>query len=153
MPGTVVVGVDGSAPSIAALRFAAEEAERRNAQLVAVHAWTFVAASAVADPGLIPVPDVDYVGQLEAERNAAQAEIDTALEKAFPNGLPVDVDARLVEAPAGEALLAEGENADLIVVGSSGKSGLTSVLLGSVSRHVVSHSHSPVTVVKATDPD
>jgi nucleotide-binding universal stress UspA family protein len=135
------------------LRFAAEEAERRNAQLVAVHAWTFVAPSAVADPGLIPIPDVDYVGQLEAERNAAQAELDTALGKAFPNGPPVDIDAQLVEAPAGDALLSEGEDADLIVVGSSGKSGLTSVLLGSVSRQVVSHSRAPVTVVKATDPD
>ena len=153
MPGTIVVGVDGSAPSIAALRFAVEEAELRNAQLVAVHAWTYVAASAVADPGLIPVPDVDYVGQLEAERDAAQAELDAAIETAFPQGPPVDVDARLVEGPAGDALLSEGENADLIVVGSAGKSGLKSVFLGSVSRHVVSHSRSPVTVVKATEPE
>ena len=153
MPGTIVVGVDGSAPSIAALRFAVEEAELRNAQLVAVHAWTYVAASAVADPGLIPVPDVDYVGQLEAERDAAQADLDAALETAFPQGPPVDIDARLVEGPAGDALLSEGENADLIVVGSAGKSGLKSVFLGSVSRHVVSHSRSPVTVVKATEPE
>ena len=153
MPGTIVVGVDGSAPSTAALRFAAEEAELRNAQLVAVHAWTYVAASAVADPGLIPVPDVDYVGQLEAERDAAQADLDAALETAFPQGPPVDIDARLVEGPAGDALLSEGENADLIVVGSAGKSGLKSVFLGSVSRHVVSHSRSPVTVVKATEPE
>jgi len=153
MPGMIVVGVDGSAPSIAALYFAAEDAERRNAQLVAVHAWTFVTAAAVADPGLIPVPEVDYVGTLEAEREAAQAELDAALETAFPNGPPVDVDARLVEGPAGDALVSEGENADLIVVGSAGKSGLKSVILGSVSRHVVSHSRTPVTVVKATDSD
>jgi nucleotide-binding universal stress UspA family protein len=153
MPGTVVVGVDGSASSVAALRFAAEEAELRNAQLVAVHAWTFVAASAVADPGLIPIPEVDYVGQLDAEREAAQAGIDAALEKAFPGGPPVEVETRLVEEPAGDALVSEGESADLIVVGSSGKSGLKSVFLGSVSRHVVSNSRTPVTVVKATEPD
>jgi nucleotide-binding universal stress UspA family protein len=153
MPGTIVVGVDGSAPSIAALRFAAEEAELRNALLVAVHAWTFVASSAVADPGLIPIPEVDYVGQLDAERDAAQAELDAAFERAFPSGPPVEVEARLVEAPAGDALVSEGESADLIVVGSAGKSGLKSVLLGSVSRHVVSHSRTPVTVVKATDPE
>jgi nucleotide-binding universal stress UspA family protein len=153
MPGTVVVGVDGSASSVAALRFAAEEAELRNAQLVAVHAWTFVAASAVADPGLIPIPEVDYVGQLDAEREAAQAGLDAALEKAFPGGAPVEVEVRLVEEPAGDALVSEGENADLIVVGSSEKSGLKSVFLGSVSRHVVSHSRRPVTVVKATEPN
>ncbi len=66
---------------------------------------------------------------------------------------PSTIDARLVEDSAGDALVAEGENADLIVVGSAGKSGLTSVLLGSVSRHVVSHSHCPVVVVKATESD
>jgi nucleotide-binding universal stress UspA family protein len=153
MPGTIVVGVDGSAPSIAALRFASEEAELRNAQLVAVHAWTFVASSAIADPGLIPVPDIDYVGQLDVERDAAQAELDVALEKAFPDGPPVDVEARLVEGPAGDVLVSEGESADLIVIGSAGKSGLKSVLLGSVSRHVVSHSRMPVTVVKAPEAD
>ena len=153
MPGTIVVGVDGSPPSVAALRFAAEEAELRNAQLVAVHAWTFVTASAVSDPGLIPVPEIDYVGTLEAERDAAQAELDAALEEAFPKGPPVDVEARLVEGPAEDALVSEGEGADLVVVGSAGKSGLKSVFLGSVSRHVVQHSRSPVTVVKATEPD
>ena len=153
MAGLIVVGVDGSPPSIAALRFAAEEAQLRSAQLVAVHSWTFVTAAAIADPGLIPVPEIDYIGQLEAERDAAQTELDTALSKAFPNGPPVDVDARLVEDSAGDALVAEGENADLIVVGSAGKSGLTSVLLGSVSRHVVSHSRCPVVVVKATESD
>jgi nucleotide-binding universal stress UspA family protein len=153
MPGTVVVGVDGSAPSIAALRFAAEEAELRNAQLVAVHAWTFVTSAAVADPGLIPIPEVDYVGTLEAERDAAQAELDAALEKAFPNGPPVEVEARLAEGPAGEALVSHGKDADLVVVGSAGKSGLKSVFLGSVSRHVVQHSQNPVTVVKATEPE
>ena len=153
MPGTVVVGVDGSAPSIAALHVAAEEAELRNAQLVAVHAWTFVTSAAVADPGLIPIPEVDYVGTLEAERDAAQAELDAALEKAFPGGPPGGGVAGLVEGPAGEAVVSEGENADLIVIGSAGKSGLKSVFLGSVSRHVVQHSRAPVTVVKATEPD
>jgi nucleotide-binding universal stress UspA family protein len=151
VPGSIVVGLDGSPPSLAALRFAAEEAELRNAQLVAVHAWTFVSQAAVVDPGMIPVPDVDYVGQLGAERDAAQAELDAAITAAFPSGPPVEVEVRLVEDSAPDALVAEGEGADLIVVGSSGKSGLASALLGSVSRHVVSHARCPVVVVKATE--
>jgi nucleotide-binding universal stress UspA family protein len=151
VPGSIVVGLDGSPPSLAALRFAAEEAELRNAQLVAVYAWTFVSPGAIVDPGMIPVPDVDYVGQLDAERDAAQAEVDAAIAAAFPSGPPVELDVRLVEDSAGDALVAEGEHADLIVVGSSGKSGLASALLGSVSRHVVSHASCPVVVVKATE--
>lgn len=150
MPGSIVVGVDGSPPSLAALRFAAEEAELRNAQLVAVHAWTFVSPAAIVDPGMIPVPE-DYVGQLDAERNAAQAELDAAIASAFPSGPPVELEARVVEDSAGDALVAEGEEADMVVVGSSGKSGLASALLGSVSRHVASHARCPVVVVKTTD--
>ncbi len=149
MPGSIVVGVDGSPPSLAALRFAAEEAELRNAQLVAVHAWTFVAPAAMVDPAMIPIPEVDVVGQLEAEREAAEAELADAITSAFPSGTPVAVETRLVEDSAGDALVAESESADLVVVGSSGKSGLTSALLGSVSRHVVSHASCPVVVVKA----
>jgi nucleotide-binding universal stress UspA family protein len=151
MPGSIVVGVDGSPPSLAALRFAAEEAELRNAQLVAVHAWTFVSPAAIVDPGMIPVPDLDYVGQLDAERDAAQAELDSAIAAAFPSGPPVELEARIVEDVAADALVREGEGADLVVVGSSGKSGLKSALLGSVSRHVVSHARCPVIVVKAAE--
>ncbi len=149
MPGSIVVGVDGSPPSIAALRFAAEEAELRNAQLVAIHAWRFVSPSAtIGDAGMIAMPDVDYVGQLEAERQAADADLEAAIAEAFPGGPPVEVESRLVEDSAEEALVAAGESADLLVVGSSGKSGLTSVLLGSVSRHAVSHARCPVVIVK-----
>ena len=70
---------------------------------------------------------------------------------AFPDGPPSRSTARLVEDEAGEALVAEGANADLIVVGSRGAPGLKAALLGSVSRHVVDHATCPVVVVKATD--
>jgi nucleotide-binding universal stress UspA family protein len=149
MPGTIVVGVDGSPPSVAALRWAAEEAELRNAQLVAVHAWTFVPAAPIAEPGMIPLPASDLTGQLEAERDAAQAEVDSAISKAFPGGATIELEVTLAEESAGDALVGESETADLVVVGSSGKSGLASVVLGSVSRHVVAHAHCPVVVVKA----
>jgi len=46
-------------------------------------------------------------------------------------------------------LVTESANADLVVVGSHGRSGLTAALLGSVSRHVVDHATCPVVVVKA----
>jgi nucleotide-binding universal stress UspA family protein len=151
--GTIVVGVDGSPPSLAALRWAAEEARLRSAGLVALHAWTFVPSAPIAEPGMIPMPASDLAGQLDAERGAAQDEVDAAIAEAFPTGPPVEIERRLVEESAGEALVSEGENADLLVVGSSGKSGLASVVLGSVSRHVAAHARCPVVVVKETKPE
>ena len=55
---------------------------------------------------------------------------------------------RWVDIDAGDALVAESESAELVVVGSHGRSGLKAALLGSVSRHVVSHAACPVVVVK-----
>ncbi len=151
MPGTIVVGVDGSDPSVAALRWAAEEAALREAKLLAVHAWSYVPPAPIAEPGMIPLPASDLVGQLDAERGAAQAELEATIDDAFPSGRPVEIEERLVEESAGEALVAAGADAELLVVGSSGRGALASALLGSVSRHVVSHARCPVVVVKASE--
>jgi nucleotide-binding universal stress UspA family protein len=152
MPGTIVVGVDGSASSQAALRWGAEEAKLRDARLVAVHAWVFT-PSAVAEPGLAPIPVVDLPGQVEAERDQAEQELDGALAEAFPEGPPLEIERRLTEYDAGEALVKESETADLVVVGSRGRSGITAALLGSVSRHVVHNAACPVVVVKGPQPE
>jgi len=150
MPGTIVVGVDGSEASHEALRFAVAEARLRDARVVAVHVWTFIPPTPIGDPGMMPMPAGDYPGQLEAERAAAEAELEGALAAAFPEGTPGEVEARLAEGDAAEALVDEAEGAELLVVGSRGRSGIASVLLGSVSRHVVSHAPCPVVVVKAS---
>ena len=150
MPGTIVVGVDGSEASHEALRFAVAEARLRDARVVAVHVWAFIPPTPIGDPGMMPMPAGDYPGQLEAERAAAEAELEGALAAAFPGGTPGEVEARLAEGDAAEALVDEAEGAELLVVGSRGRSGIASVLLGSVSRHVVSHAPCPVVVVKAS---
>jgi nucleotide-binding universal stress UspA family protein len=149
VPGTIVVGVDGSPASRAALRWAAEEAELRGARLVALHAWAYVPAAPIGEPGMIPMPAGDLAGQLDAEQAAADAELQDALGEAFPEKPPVEIESKLVEGDPAEALVAEAEGADLVVVGSRGRSGIKSVLLGSVSGHVVHHAPCPVVVVKA----
>jgi nucleotide-binding universal stress UspA family protein len=151
MAGTIVVGVDGSEPSREALRWAAAEARLRDARLVAVHVWTFVPPTPIGEPGMIPMPPGDYAGQLEAERAAAQAELEEALAGAFPDGTSGEIETKLAEGDAAEQLAAEATGADLLVVGSRGRSGIASVLLGSVSSHLVSHAPCPVVVVKARD--
>lgn len=149
MAGTIVVGVDGSPPAREALRWAVQEGELRGAAVVALHAWTFVPPAPIAEPGLIPLPPADLEGALEAESNAAQAELDAAIADALPPAAAAQVERRLVEDAPADALVAASAEAELVVVGSSGRAGLASVLLGSVSRHVASHALCPVVVVKA----
>jgi nucleotide-binding universal stress UspA family protein len=149
MAGTIVVGVDGSAPSLAALRWAADEARLREARLVAVYAWTHPPPVAVPGPGLAPLPEPDLPGQVEALREAAAAELDDALSEAFSGEPPVEIERRLLEGRAGEVLERESASADLVVVGSRGRSALAAALLGSVSEHVVGHAACPVVVLKA----
>lgn len=148
MAGTIVVGMDGSASSLEALRWAVEEARLREARLVAVRAWSFVPVTPMGDPGMIAIPAGDLTGQLEAEREAAGAELAEAIKQALGAEPDVEVEARLAELDAADALVAESESADLVVVGSHGHSGLRAAILGSVSRHVVDHARCPVVVVR-----
>jgi nucleotide-binding universal stress UspA family protein len=149
MAGVIVVGVDGSPSSRAALEWAVEEAVLRDGRVVAVHAWTFVLPAPLGEPGMMPIPTGDLPGQIEAEEEAAAAELEAALADAFPDGPPASLEPKLVDGDAVDVLEREARTADLLVVGSRGRSGLASVLLGSVSRHVVDHASCPVVVVKA----
>ena len=146
MAGRVVVGVDGSEPAAAALRFAAEEARLRGATLVAVHAWTFMPPAAVGDPGVIPVAAVTLMDDLEAERLAAAAFLDDAVTTALGDA---ETETIAAEGSPGEVLVEAAQGADLVVVGSRGRGGLKSALLGSVSGHVANHAPCPVVIVRA----
>jgi nucleotide-binding universal stress UspA family protein len=149
MPGTIVVGIDSSPAAQAALRWAAEEARLREAQLVAVHVWNYVPPPPIGEPSLIPMTTADLTGTLELEREAAQAELESAVAEASPDSPSVEIQSRLVEGDPAEVLETEAREADLLVVGSRGRSGIATALLGSVSRHVVDHAACPVVVVKA----
>jgi nucleotide-binding universal stress UspA family protein len=146
--GAIVVGVDGSEASREALRWAADEARLRSARLVAVHAWSFVPAQPIGDPGMLAVPAGDLPGQLDAESEAARLALDEAVGDALGADPGIDVERKLVEGDAGETLVKEGAGAELLVMGSHGRSGFKAALLGSVSRFVVDHAPCPVVVVK-----
>ena len=148
MAGAIVVGVDGSEASHEALRWAADEARLRFAPLVAVHAWSFIPPQPIGDPGMLAMPAGDLPGQLSAESDAARIGFDAAIEEALGADAGIEVEQKLVEGDAGEALVAESATAELVVVGSHGRSGFKAALLGSVSRHVIDHAKCPVVVVK-----
>lgn len=149
MARPIVVGVDGSQASDAAVRWAAEEARLRSTSLVAVCAWSFIPVQPIGDPGLLAVPAGDLAGQLEAEREAARIALSEVLAGALGADPGIEVEQKLVEGDPGDVLVTESEAAELVVVGSHGRSGLKAALLGSVSRHVATHAACPVVVVKS----
>lgn len=127
-PG-VVVGVDGSEAAKKAIAFAAEEASFRAVPLIAVYAWM---------PPLTPGLEYLWSEELvESQRSSAEEAIaigTAGLAERYPD---LKVERRIVQAPPVAALLQAAEDADTIVVGSRGRSGLSRLLLGSVSHGVL----------------
>jgi nucleotide-binding universal stress UspA family protein len=118
-----------------------------------VHAWSFIPAQPIGDPGLLAVPAGDIAGQLDAESATARDVLAEAAAAALGDDTGLEIEQRLVEGDPGDALVDASASAELVVVGSHGRSGLRAALLGSVSRHVASHAVCPVVVVKAAPSD
>ena len=139
----VVVGVDGSEASLRALQWALEEARLRQATLDVVHTWNRPVASEVT---VIPVTDVS----VEGARDRAEEVLDACLERVRPGEVPVE---RIVsEGSAAGVLIDVAQGAELLVVGSRGRGGFSSLLLGSVSHQCALHAPCPVAIVR-TDPE
>jgi nucleotide-binding universal stress UspA family protein len=143
----VVVGVDGSPGSRAALEFALAEAARRDAPLQVVAAVALPEFWASYYGELVPPPPEDIVGEARKETlrfvdDVVAAYGDTA------RGLPVSVDVRAGR--PGDVLVEAAVGAALLVVGHRGRGSVSSVLLGSVGLQCVLHATCPVTVVRST---
>lgn len=135
----VVVGVDGSKASDAALEWAAEEARMRGATLRVVHSWALPSWSYSA---YLPPASFDDV------EPAAREDLDRQVVQVLGPHPAVPVEQELREGPAAEQILEAAADAVLVVVGSRGRGGFAGLLLGSVSAQVVQHAHCPVTIVR-----
>ena len=131
--------MDGSESAGVCVEFAAEEAALRGAELRVVSAWE---APVLAQEAAMSVPDLYADLEASAETNVAEAvaraqelQPNLACEGKVLNGRPQTV------------LEEEAKRAILMVVGRRGQGGVASLLLGSVSAHVVNHAPCPVTVV------
>lgn len=143
----VVVGIDGSPASEAALAFAFEEASRHGWSLTAVHAWDVPAYDLLVVPNApVPVPLSDVAD--DEIRLAAEAL--AGFEADYPD---VEVEQRLIRAAAVDALLDVAQGAALIVVGTRGHGQVVGALLGSVSNGVLHKATIPVAVVPFTPPE
>ncbi len=144
-PGTVVVGVDGSPESRAAIEFALREAARRNARL------RVVAAVQLPEYWAIAYGTADLPSPQEAmadTKRIARHTLDQVVN-ANPDLAAVQFDIEAIAGPPGAVLVEAAEGADLLVLGHRGRGAVRSALLGSVGLHCVLHAACPVTVVRA----
>lgn len=149
---TVVVGVDGSAGSLEALRWALEEARLRKVRLRAIHSWIYLQALV---PALVGYPYTAEAAEFDAADATATADqaAETVLDQAFAalgDTDDVEVERAIVQGPAAQVLIDAVSERDLLVVGSRGHGGFAGLLLGSVSHQCAQHAPCPVVIVRAT---
>jgi nucleotide-binding universal stress UspA family protein len=135
----VVVGVDGSEPYEAALRWALDEGAARKAVVQVVHAWE---RPVIYGPvGGVPG---SAMGAIES---GAHRLVEDMVERLGEEAASVEVERTVVPGGPAPSLLDAAEGADLVVVGRRGLGGFGRLLLGSVSEHVARHAPCPVVVV------
>ncbi len=139
--GPVVVGVDGSPTSEAAIAYAFEAAALRRAKLIAVHSWN----DAVVDEAFPEHPILIDPSEVDTEERALLSERLAGWHEKYPD---VVVEQTVVHGRPTPALLGYGETSALIVVGSRGRGGFKGMLLGSTSHALIMHSACPVVVVR-----
>jgi nucleotide-binding universal stress UspA family protein len=132
----VLVGIDGSPVSELATAIAFDEASRRGVELTALHAWS--------DFEVLALSGVDWPA-LQSEADRSLAERLAGWQERYP-----DVRARrlVVRDRPARQLIDESQSAQLVVVGSHGRGGLTGMLLGSVSNAVLHAVRMPVIVAR-----
>lgn len=134
----IVVGVDGSDPSLRALDWAARQAELTGVALEVIMTWEL--PNTYGWSPQIPNnwdPQADIVKSLD--------EIIGRLRQTHP---AVEPQARVIQGHPAPVLIEASRGAELLVVGSRGHGEFAGMLLGSVGEHCATHAHCPVVVVR-----
>lgn len=129
----MVVGVDGSAPSMEALRWAAADARLLDAILEVVHAR--FTRKVVSD-------------LIEGAEEEEESILDRAVAQARELEPTIEIVGRIADPPAAKVLIDASRGADLLVVGSRGFGGFKELTLGSVSHQCAHHAHCPVVIIR-----
>lgn len=143
--GRIVVGVDGSAASKAALAWAVRQAALTGAVVDAVCAWQLPMAYGYGGYAMtLAIPDLE---------KGAASELDQVITAVTGTAPGVEIRPHVVQAHPARALLDCAKGADLLVVGNRGHGGFTEALLGSVGQHCVQHAACPVVVIRGPQPE
>ena len=140
---SIVVGVDGSDSSRAALLWAYAEAAHHDASITVVSTWHPPAMPMTPPYGSLP-PE-GYVSQPQRDALDLLERFVADLDARTP---PVDVRTQVEQGNPAKVLIERSKEADLMVVGSRGHGGFKGMLLGSVSQHLVAHADCPVVVIR-----
>src|SRR4051794_10315751 len=143
---SILVAVDGSPDSDRALSHAIDLAECANARLTIFSAVPAPPAFTYATPGASALAEI-----LDKAREETETIVRSALER-VPDS--VSVTGVVKDAPVRPALIEQVESGghDMVVVGSRGRGAVGSMLLGSVSQHVLHNTRVPVLIVHADEP-
>lgn len=133
---SIMVGIDGSASSKVALEWAAEEAGTRGAELHVFHAWQFPSIAYTAYPG--------EVEDLEAAGTSILEEAKALMKSEYPD---LKVHYHLSEGNPVSAITDFADKTDLVVVGSRGRGGFSSLVIGSVSTQLTHHCLVPLVII------
>jgi len=136
----VVVGVDGSEGSMRAAEWAAREAARRGAPL------RIVSAPAPLPPK--PSPRVPEVAIANTLRGMAAQNLSLAIERAEEVSHGLSIETGLLSWPPAVTVTDSGHGASMLVLGARGSGGFGAMILGSLSRHCVTHAPCPVVIVR-----
>jgi nucleotide-binding universal stress UspA family protein len=137
--GRIIVGIDGSAASTDALRWAARQADLTGSPLEVIMTWEWPTSVGWS----VPIPD-DY----DPETDVRQT-LDAAVEAGLAEHPGVKVDPRVVNGHPAPVLVDASKGADLLVIGSRGHGEFVGMLLGSVSEFCTTNAHCPVLVHRA----
>ncbi|MFI6559476.1 universal stress protein [Streptomyces sp. NPDC050534] len=140
----IVVGVDGSAASRAALRWAVEQAHAFDVELVAVHAWEPVTAFA-------PYAPVSARPTTAEQRERAAEVLASTVRDVFGSHVDPGIRAVLAEGPPAHVLLQQARGALLLALGREPRAQWGLPAVGPVGRECLRHSTVPVVMVPAAD--
>jgi nucleotide-binding universal stress UspA family protein len=142
----IVVGVDGSPPSLRALDWAARGAVARHRPLRIVHAFQWPLTNELMGPPAVGPPDA-------GPQHAAERVLSAAADRARAAAPTLAVSTELPADLPAAALIAASQDADLLVVGNRGHGGFTGLLLGSVGVQTAAHAACPIIVIRDSDSD
>ena len=141
----IVVGVDGSEPSLMALRWAMSLAELMRCDVQAVMAWHQFVSVGFSGMGMGAIGDWD-------PQTLASQILNSAVDGVCGTDRPANVSCVVTEGVPAKVLLDAAADARMLVVGSRGHGGFTGLLLGSVSGACAEHGTCPVLVIHGTTP-